>query len=112
MHIVFDLLASLLPETAGAQIITNDVPGCDFVTGYLSAACIPIFIGHVIQVIMGLVGGLFIINVMIGGWQYAIGAVQGDEGKGKERIQWSIIGLIVTTCAFLIFDLVWEVLGA
>lgn len=100
--------------TATAQtpgIIQEGLTGCDFATGRLQASCIPVFIGHLVQIIMYLVGAIFVINVMIGGYQYAIGVVQGDEGKGKERIYWSIIGLIVTTCAYLIIDLVLTVLG-
>lgn len=100
--------------TASAQtpgVIQEGLTGCDFATGRLKASCIPVFIGHLVQIIMYLVGAIFVINVMIGGYQYAIGVVQGDEGKGKERIYWSIIGLIVTTCAYLIIDLVLTVLG-
>lgn len=100
--------------TASAQtpgVIQEGLTGCDFQTGRLKASCIPVFIGHLVQIIMFLVGAIFVINVMIGGYQYAMGTIQGDEGKGKERIYWSIIGLIVTTCAYLIIDLVLTVLG-
>lgn len=107
-------IALLLPSVASAQqpgVIMEGLTGCDFQTGKLMAACIPVFIGHLVQIIMALVGSIFVINVMIGGYQYAIGAIEGDEGKGKERIYWSIIGLIVTTCAYLIIDLVLTILG-
>lgn len=108
------LAAILLPAVASAQqpgIIMEGLSGCDFQTGKLMAECIPVFIGHLVQIIISLVGSIFVINVMIGGYQYAIGAIEGDEGKGKERIYWSIIGLIVTTCAYLIIDLVLTLLG-
>ncbi len=114
MRFIVSLTTLLLPSIASAQqpaIIMSGLTGCDFTTGKLLAACIPIFIGHLVQIIMGLVGTIFIINVMIGGYQYAIGALHGDEGKGKERITWSIIGLIVTSCAYLIIDLVLTVIG-
>lgn len=113
MRFLAGLSALLLPALASAQpaIIMEGLNGCDFKTGMLKAACVPVFIGHLIQIIMALVGTIFVINVMIGGYQYAIGALQGDDGKGKERIYWSIIGLIVTSCAYLIIDLVLTVIG-
>ena len=108
------LLALLgIPGTASAQmgVIIEGLTGCDFETGKLDASCIPVFIGHLVETIMMLVGAIFVINVMIGGYQYAIGVLQGDEGKGKDRIFWSIIGFITTVCAYLIIDLVLTVLG-
>jgi len=114
MRLISLLSAFLLPSLASAQqpgIIMEGLQGCDFKTGMLKAACIPVFIGHLVQIIMALVGTIFVINVMIGGYQYAIGELGGDDGKGKERIYWSIIGLIVTSCAYLIIDLVLTVIG-
>ena len=103
-----------LVETASAQapgIIMDGLPGCDFTTGRLMAACIPVFIGHLVTILIGLIGTIFVINIMIAGYQYAIGSLDGDQGKAKERIYWSIIGLIVTLCSYLILDLVLKVLG-
>lgn len=114
MRFSFGISALLLPSLALAQqpgIIMEGLTGCDFQTGQLDAACIPVFIGHIVQIVIALVGSIFVINVMIGGYQYAIGTINGDTGDGKNRIYWSIIGLIVTTCAYLILDLVLTVLG-
>ena len=49
---------------------------------------------------------VFMINVMIAGYQLAMGSITGDKGAGKDRLTWSIIGLITTICVFLILDLV------
>lgn len=114
MRFAVFLLALLGPGSTSAQqfgVIMEGLTGCDFTTGRLKASCIPVFIGHLVQLIMFLVGAIFVINVMIGGYQYAIGVLQGDEGKGKDRIYWSIIGLIATVCSYLIIDLVLTVLG-
>lgn len=97
----------LLPASASAQagIITAGIPGCDFVTGQLSAACIPSFIAHVIQFLFGLLGTFFLINVMIAGYQMSVGAIStGDRSAGKNRLIWSAIGLFIAVCAFLIVD--------
>jgi hypothetical protein len=106
-------LALLLPGLAYAQpgIITN-IPGCDFVTGKMTSACVPMFIAHLIQFVFSLAGVFFILNVMFAGYQIAIGSVPGvgDKEKGKARLTWSIIGFVVTAFSFLIMDLILSVL--
>jgi hypothetical protein len=91
-------------------IITGNLDGCDFKTGRLSASCIPIFIGHVIEYIFGLIGFFFIINVMYAGYQIAFGGAGiVEDGAGKQRLKWSIIGFVVTACSFLILDAILTV---
>lgn len=97
--------------SAQPAIITNTLPGCDFTTGKLTAACIPLFIGHLIQVVFSLVSILFILNIIFAGYQFAIGAWSGEKSKGKDRLLWSIIGLIVCASAFLILDVVLTVVA-
>lgn len=110
------LTCSAASERAMAQpgIITGGISGCDFTTGWLSSACIPMFIGHLITFVFSFVGTFFVINVMYAGYELALGYMgEGDKGKGKERLKWSIAGLIVATCTFLILDLVlYVVLGS
>jgi hypothetical protein len=107
------LLALLaLPTPAFAQwaIIMNGIEGCDFDSGWMTAACIPNFIAHLVAFVYGLIGLFFVVNVMLGGYQLAIAYIgESDKGAGKDRIKWSIIGLIVSSCIFLILDLVLNV---
>ena len=92
-------------------IITNGIPGCDFITGRLTADCIPSFIAHLIQIIFSLLGLFFLVNVMYAGYEIAIGAATGGGREaGVRRLQWAIIGLAVSICSFLILDLVLTVL--
>lgn len=90
-------------------VITN-IEGCDFVTGSLQAACIPSFIGHMIQLLFGFTGIFCLVNIMIGGYQVALGGATGDKEKGKQRITWAILGFILSVCSYLILDLVLEAL--
>lgn len=101
----------LLPVSAFAQEgIITDVPGCDFTTGILQASCIPSFVAHMIQLLFGFTGILCLFNIMIGGYQIAIGAATGDKEKGKQRITWALIGLILSVAAYLILDVVLSAL--
>lgn len=86
---------------------------CPFTTGRITAACIPLFIGHLVEFIFALIGIFFVLNVMYAGYQLAFAYIgEGDKGAGKERLKWSILGLIIAVCSYLILDLVlYVVLG-
>jgi hypothetical protein len=91
-------------------IITNQLgANCDFVTGKLKPECIPRFIGFLIQQVFAFVSILFILNVIYAGFQIAKGAWDGEKSKGKDRLKWSIGGLIICASAYLILDVVLQV---
>ncbi len=108
------LLPYLLPTGAHAQaifgVIQDGIPGCNFTTGRLTALCVPNFIAHLVALIFGLLGIFFLGNVMFAGYQIAVSGLTGDKEAGKKRLTWSIIGLIVAICAFVIMDLVLSVI--
>lgn len=95
----------------GLSIITSGIPGCNFQTGKLEAQCIPQFIGHVIVVVFQVISVLFLINVMFGGYQIAMGAWQGEKTAGKDRLTWSVAGLIVSVSIFTILDFLLNVIA-
>lgn len=78
---------------------------CVIQSGQFKAKCIPELVGHIIVTIAQLLGAFFLINVMIAGYQIALGSWTGENAAGKDRLQWSVIGLIVCICAYLILNL-------
>ena len=104
----------LTPVVAAAadlpQVLIGGIEGCDFATGRITAGCIPRFIGHLIELVFGLVSLFFILNVMYAGYQIAFGYIQGEKAKGMTRLRWSIIGLVVCVSAFLILDVILTVI--
>lgn len=99
----------LLPFAAAAQdlppLISPDVPGCNFITGELSFACIPNYIGYLLQVIFGLTGGVALTRILIAGYKITMsGFTGGDSSEGKGEITGALIGLAVSVFAFLIVD--------
>lgn len=112
---VFLFLGRLLPwgiVTVSAQsLIDASLEGtCKWSTGRMTAACLPMFIGHVITVLVGMLGAFFVINVMIAGFQITVGAAIGDKEKGKERLRWSIIGFVVSVLCYVILNVIFSVL--
>lgn len=103
----------LWAETTFAQptILTNLGPDCDFRTGWLVASCIPLFIGHLVTTVFSVLSIFFLINVMIAGYQIAMGAWTGEKSAGKDRLFWSIAGLVISVSVFLILDLALTVIS-
>lgn len=112
----YGTLLSLLTsvQVAYAQnpgIVVGGLNGCDFYTGKLQPQCVPVFIGHIIQTVFSVLSVMFLLNVLFAGYQIAMGSWSGEKAAGKDRLTWSIIGLVVSTCAFLIIDLVVDTLA-
>lgn len=102
------LLHGIAFPAAHAQLIVQGAGGCDFQTGQLSAACIPGFIGHVIQVVIGFIGAFLLINILIAGYQIAIANVIDDKAAGKNRLIWSLVGFTVAVSCYLIVDIILD----
>ncbi len=86
-------------------------PPCDITTGRIHAPCIPMFIAHLVQVVFSVISVFFLINVIYSGYQIALGYINGEKAEGVERLRWSIIGLVVSVCSFLILDLVVSIIA-
>lgn len=104
---------------AGTSIIPIGSPeGCDFSAGLKAASdaggaarCVPIFIGLLIQFVLGFVGAFCLINIMIGGFHIAFGSAVGDKEAGKSRVLWALVGLFVSLISYGLINLVITTLG-
>lgn len=83
------------------------VKACDFETGKMKAACIPQYLAYLITVLFSLTGAIFLLMIILGGYQYVIGKAGGGGGEeGKARVRFAIIGFLVTALSFYIVDFV------
>lgn len=81
-------------------------------TAGLSENDLPTVIGQLVNVLLSLLGIIFLILIIISGFQWMTAG--GDEGKvdkAKTRIQQAVIGLIITLAAFAISQFVFEALS-
>lgn len=101
-------LSRIGPTIAHAQVITSGISGCNFQTGRLTAQCIPLFIGHLIQVVIGFIGAFLLINILIAGYQIAVANVIDDKAAGKNRLIWSLVGFTVAVSCYLIVDVILD----
>lgn len=99
-------------QVAGLSIIPKgwESGDCNITNGKMIAACIPWLIGYIIGFIFNLISAFFILNVIYAGYQMALGSWTGEKSEGKDRLTWSIIGLVISVCAYLILDLVVSII--
>ena len=102
----------LLPQIASAQAIITNLPDCNFSTGRVHFNCIPAFLSHIIQFIFGLTGAVFLIMVIIAGYQIAIGkAIGKDRSEGLTRLRVAIVGFILCAISWYIVDFIISALA-
>jgi len=101
-------LLLLLPSVVAAQdaLITANAGTCDFASGQIEAVCIPKYIAYLIEILFGFTGGICLIVILVGGFQYALGTVAGGKDKAMATLRYGIIGLIVSACSYLIVNFI------
>ncbi|MEK7563594.1 MAG: hypothetical protein AAB544_04340 [Patescibacteria group bacterium] len=73
----------------------------------MAAQCVPAYLAYLIKVIFALTGAIFLLMIILGGYQYVIGKAGGGGGEeGKARVRFAIIGFLVTALSFYIVDFV------
>jgi len=88
-------------------IPSEEIDGCDFASGDVTAECVPNYLAYLIKTIFGFTGAICLVMILYAGYEYVLGTVTGgDSSAGKDRIKWAIIGMIVSALAFFIIDFV------
>ena len=80
--------------------------------GSVETSDIPIFILHVVEVLLKIAGGIAVIMVMVGGVQYVIGAITDNKENGKKTLMYALIGLVVSFLSWFIVDQIQQYLTA
>ena len=109
LYLLCALVPSLFAEATYAQSLIpesgNLGANCNFATGVMDFTCVPLYIGYLIQILLGFAGGFFLFGIMIAGYKYMFGSLtgQGTE-KGKQEIIARVVGLVVILFAYLLVD--------
>jgi hypothetical protein len=97
--ILIGILLSIPNTTAAQGIISGAISDCDFISGELSAECVPKLLSYIISFIFSLIGGVTIIMIIVAGYQIALAKATGrDRSEGLTRLRVAIIGFVL--CAF------------
>ncbi|MEI8230504.1 MAG: hypothetical protein WCG83_05230 [Candidatus Peregrinibacteria bacterium] len=89
-------------------IPSENIPGCDFFSGNIHAACVPLYIAHVIQTIFGFSGGICLLLIVYSGFQYLFNSLPGGSGgtEAKSTLRWALLGFIISSLTFFVIDFI------
>lgn len=86
-------------------IIKGDDRGCNFDTGKIKPACLNHVIANAIEVVFAFSGAICLLNIILAGYQIAIGNVTGSgDTAGKDRLRWALIGFFICAASFGIIN--------
>ncbi len=99
----------LLPATTFGQGLTDAQKDLDNIKGTLQAgggaatASLPVLIGNLINVVLGVMGILFVILIVYAGILYLQGGMDKEKiSKAKSLIVNAIVGLVIVVAAYAI----------
>lgn len=76
--------------------------------GDISFDDVPLIIQSATTILLGLTGTISMIMIIVGGFKYALGSIEGDKTKGKEAVIYGIAGFAVSASAWFIVKLVLD----
>jgi hypothetical protein len=90
----------------------NDVLGCAILTGRIKMFYLSIFIAYALNMMAILAGSISMIFIMIGGYKYVLGSLTQNTDEAKKTIINAIIGLLVSTGAWIIVNIVQTIVSS
>ncbi len=101
-----DALVVLNRDSSIGPIGQGDILGCAMMTGRIKVNYFSLYIFYALRLLVMLSGVASMVFIMLGGYQYIIGAITENKDQGKKFILNAIIGLIVSTLAWVIVNIV------
>ncbi len=83
-----------------------NVIACALKSGRFHLFMVPYMIRYFVEVVIQLSGLICTLFIIIGAYQYLIGAVTESKQKGKDTIKHALIGLVITLLAWIIVNVV------
>ena len=97
-------------QSSGIMVTSNDILGCSIMTGKISLSYLSIFISYALRFLSIIAGTVSILFIIVGGYQYVIGGITESQDEAKNTIKNAIIGLIVSTSAWIIVNIILSLL--
>ncbi len=78
-------------------------------TGNVHLRNLPCFIKYFSQTLIGMAGSLAVVFIMIGGYRYVMSGEHGKD-EAKKTITYALVGLAVSLLAWILVDIVLQVI--
>lgn len=80
------------------------VMGCAVKSGYIKFWMVPYFVKYILEWVINLSGLISVLMILIGAYYYIWGGISDEKEKGKKVILYAIGGLILTSIAWFIVN--------
>lgn len=95
-----------------SELNQNDILGCALLTGRIKMFYLSIFIAYALNMMAILAGSISMLFIMIGGYKYVLGSLTQNTDEAKKTIINAIIGLLVSTGAWIIVNIVQTIVSS
>ncbi len=90
----------------GTYVDRDYILGCAIKSGYIKFWMLPYFIKYILEWVINLAGLISILMILVGAYYYIYGGITDDKTKGKNVILYAIGGLILTSIAWFLVNVV------
>ena len=97
----------LSTEPCGKEVLS-----CGIKTGNIHLWMVPFYITNIVEFLINIVGIISVLFVILGGYYYAWGGLTEDKEKGKKTVMYALIGLALSTMAWIIVNIIQTQLTA
>lgn len=80
------------------------IMGCAIKSGYIKFWMVPYFIKYILEWVINLSGLISVLMILVGAYYYIWGGISDEKEKGKKVILYAIGGLILTSVAWFIVN--------
>jgi hypothetical protein len=110
--VLISLITFLFPSVVLAKEPDNEYHFPDLIACNDSASCIPLVVNRLITVTLSLVGALFFVMFLWGGFQYlTAGDANEKVKKAIETLKNAVIGLLLIATSYVIVTKLAEILS-
>lgn len=95
-----------------SELTANDILGCAIVTGRIKMFYLSMILSYALNMLAIVSGSIAMLFIIFGGYQYVIGALTQSTDNAKKTIINAIIGLIVSTGAWIIVNIVLSIISS
>lgn len=85
---------------------TDSILACAIKTGNVNFWMLPFFVRNVLQFLISLSGLISVLMIIVGAYFYIAGGLTDDKEKGKTVIKYAIGGLVLSTLAWFIVNVI------
>jgi len=93
-------------EEETTLLTQDDILGCAIITGRIQFAYLNVFLFYVLNWLSIASGAVAMFFIILGGYKYIIGGLTEAQDEGKKTIINAIIGLLVSTGAWIIVSII------